>query len=278
MSDDPLQRAYEAGALARYALTFGRSLRSYWQRRGCVEHDPLMGRSDAHRQRETASPWEAVGSEISEDGLWWRSPTRPAWTRMPYVDQYGNAWDGVTWIKGKRPASEWHRDAAPAQPNASLPTAGRVVPDRGDRKLERCVLLSQWGTSLVPKSPCWMASDDTAIYAGSGQTVSGTPSVTIPYKEIRDLEVTGSVTRGGGRFFGGGFGVQGAVEGIAAATVLNALTSRTKAVTTIRLSADSVEIVLQLRGAAPDDVRTLLAPVFRRIDMARPARDRTSDF
>src|ERR1700730_896765 len=82
--------------LAGYGLTLGRSIRSRRQRSGCGEHDPHMGRFDAHRQRETARPWEAAGSEISEDGLWWRSPTRPTWSRMPYVDQYGNAWDGVT--------------------------------------------------------------------------------------------------------------------------------------------------------------------------------------
>jgi hypothetical protein len=188
----------EQAAPGPFTLGSNRWTLDCWQQARCIEHDPCMGRQDPHQARTAAGPWSAPDSEISEDGLWWRTPGRPAWTRMPYVDQYGNAWDGVTWLKGKRPASQWHRGAAPVQPSASSLAAG-TIPDRGDRKLERCVLLSQWGTPLLPKSPCWMASDDTAIYAGSGQTVSGIPSVTIPYKEVRALEAVPCALRGGAR-------------------------------------------------------------------------------
>jgi hypothetical protein len=66
------------------------------------------------------------------------------------------------------------------------------------------------------------------------------PLLRIPYSAIDDLEFSGpgKVTTGGG-FIGGGFGLSGAAKGMIAASVLNALTTKTKIHTMIRCECSS---------------------------------------
>ena len=50
----------------------------------------------------------------------------------------------------------------------------------------------------------------------------------VPYGQVEHVEIGGpGLVRRGGGFVGGGFGARGAIEGMAIAAVLNALTTRT---------------------------------------------------
>ncbi len=84
----------------------------------------------------------------------------------------------------------------------------------------------------------------------------------VPYSEIEDVEIGGPglVSTGGG-FVGGGFGVQGAAEGMAIAAVLNALTTRTSIKTIVRIQGTRCELFL---------LHTKATPAQLRIELSRP--------
>jgi hypothetical protein len=84
----------------------------------------------------------------------------------------------------------------------------------------------------------------------------------VPYNEVEDVEIGGpGLVKTGGGFVGGGFGVQGAVEGMTIASVLNALTMRTSIKTVVRIQGISCELFL---------LHTKLTPAQLRIEMSRP--------
>jgi len=95
-------------------------------------------------------------------------------------------------------------------------------------------------------------------------------TVQLTYPEIHSVHIQGpgTVTTGGG-FVGGGFGFAGAVEGIALAGILNALTTKTKVHTFIDFVTDSGELFLHYGLLEPAALRIALSPVFvylRRLD------------
>jgi hypothetical protein len=84
----------------------------------------------------------------------------------------------------------------------------------------------------------------------------------VPYIEIEDVEIGGpGLVKTGGGFVGGGFGVQGAAEGMAIATVLNALTTRTSITTIVRIQGIHCELFL---------LHTKATPAQLRIELSRP--------
>jgi hypothetical protein len=84
----------------------------------------------------------------------------------------------------------------------------------------------------------------------------------VPYSQIEDVEIGGpGLVKTGGGFVGGGFGVTGAVEGMAIAAVLNALTTRTSIKTVVRIQGTGCELFL---------LNTRLTPEQLRIAMSRP--------
>ncbi len=98
----------------------------------------------------------------------------------------------------------------------------------------------------------------------------------IDYSEVDMLEVTGRGTRTyttGGGFIGGGFGVQGAIEGMAIAGILNALTQKSTVVydTVVNFKAGERQVLMNNYLFEPAFLRVLLAPVYERIRNARGA-------
>jgi hypothetical protein len=84
----------------------------------------------------------------------------------------------------------------------------------------------------------------------------------VPYTEVEDVEIGGpGLVKTGGRFVGGGFGLSGAIEGMAIAAVLNALTTRTSITTVVRIQGTGCELFL---------LHTRLTPGQLRIAMSRP--------
>ncbi|MGC3962356.1 MAG: hypothetical protein QM803_03260 [Rhodocyclaceae bacterium] len=95
-------------------------------------------------------------------------------------------------------------------------------------------------------------------------------SFSIPYFELASIDISGpgAITTGGG-FRGGGFGIEGALEGMAIATVLNALSTKTKIHTIVSLTTNIGEIHLHYGGMEPGALRVALAQVYaalRRLD------------
>ena len=68
----------------------------------------------------------------------------------------------------------------------------------------------------------------------------------------------------GGGFVGGGFGLVGAAEGMAIASVLNALTTRTQVISVIAVLSAEYEGFFLCQQHSPDELRHYLAPVFLR--------------
>ena len=94
--------------------------------------------------------------------------------------------------------------------------------------------------------------------------------VQVPYRDVEVVDIDGpGLVKSGGGFVGGGFGVAGAVEGMAIAAVLNALTTQTKIKTVIRVQATQCELFLLCTYAEPEALRIELSQALGAIRQAR---------
>ena len=85
----------------------------------------------------------------------------------------------------------------------------------------------------------------------------------IPISNVSEIEIDGpgKVTGDAGAI-GGGFDVEGILKGIAAATIINILTTHSNTKTVIRLSHDDSELILLTSKMEPETARILLSRVF----------------
>lgn len=84
----------------------------------------------------------------------------------------------------------------------------------------------------------------------------------VPYGQVEHVEIGGpGLVKTGGGFVGGGFGVTGAIEGMAIAAVLNGLTARTSIKTVVRIQGTGCELFLLYTRMTPEQLR---------IEMSRP--------
>jgi putative oligomerization/nucleic acid binding protein len=85
--------------------------------------------------------------------------------------------------------------------------------------------------------------------------------IEVPYGQVEHVQIGGpGLVRSGGGFRGGGFGVTGAIEGMAIAAVLNGLTTRTSIKTVVRIQGTGCELFL---------LHTKITPDLLRIEMSR---------
>jgi hypothetical protein len=90
--------------------------------------------------------------------------------------------------------------------------------------------------------------------------------VFVPYREVTTLEIGGpGATRSGGGFIGGGFGLEGAAEGMLIASALNALTRRTRIDTVLCVQSTSSELFFHISDETLDALRRRLSPAFTAI-------------
>jgi hypothetical protein len=80
----------------------------------------------------------------------------------------------------------------------------------------------------------------------------------VPYSDLHTLDVQGYTKTKGGNVFGGGFGAKGALEGMAAATILNALTTTSTRWVVITIIGPGGSIVLRKDGEVSGVVRQRL--------------------
>jgi len=94
----------------------------------------------------------------------------------------------------------------------------------------------------------------------------------VPYSEVEDIEIGGpGLVKSGGGFIGGGFGAVGALEGMAVASVLNALTTRTSITTIVRVQGTSCELFLLHKQSTPERLRIEMSRALGAIRAARAA-------
>ena len=110
------------------------------------------------------------------------------------------------------------------------------------------------------------AGDSTSLSFGPEELLiqlADDSSFCIPYLELASIEVSGPGTlKSGGGFVGGGFGVEGALEGMAIATVLNALTTKSKIHTFVSLITNIGELHFHYGAMEPSALRIALASVY----------------
>lgn len=87
--------------------------------------------------------------------------------------------------------------------------------------------------------------------------------ILLPYAELLELEVggRGQLTHGG-RFSGGGFGVRGALTGMAVASMLNNATRKTAVDCFLRLTTAETEMLMRHFSCDPETVRGRLSRMF----------------
>jgi len=119
---------------------------------------------------------------------------------------------------------------------------------------------------------------DLVFTRSSVQLVSrGHPTVSVALDSIVALDVSGAGGASGSRFFGGGFGLQGAVTGMAVAGALNALGNDARVYSDIRVrTTESAEIVVRFGGMDAAQVRAALTPVFEALRKRPNFRDAES--
>ena len=94
----------------------------------------------------------------------------------------------------------------------------------------------------------------------------------MPYGQVEDVEIGGpGLVKTGGGFVGGGFGARGAIEGMAVAAVLNALTTRTSIKTIVRIQATGCELFLLHTRLTPEQLRITMSHPLGAIRSARAA-------
>ena len=132
--------------------------------------------------------------------------------------------------------------------------------------MKECVVLGCSGFPFSPGDQVRVAFDEHGVSLQGAQRAAG-----FSYVELAELAIAGpgSVTSGGG-FIGGGFGVEGALEGMAIATVLNVLSTKTKVHTFITIVVNFGEIHFHYGGMEPSALRVALAGVFVRLRQMSP--------
>jgi hypothetical protein len=133
--------------------------------------------------------------------------------------------------------------------------------DTESRIFPGLVVLGGYGHSLTEKGRCTVAFavDEIVVCGLSGESMKAR-------YDGAGIEVggPGAITRGG-RFFGGGFGAKGAVEGMLVASVLNSVTTKTEFQTVVGITTTDWQLILLSDRTTPDRLRIEFAPVFGRI-------------
>lgn len=149
---------------------------------------------------------------------------------------------------------------------AARPSPAMDVEAPGDRVVDRCTIVICSGID----HPFDNVNAATTIAIRSDRveywltTPEGHQALTVRRSDIVDVDVSGDelVTSGGG-FFGGGFGLEGAAVGMAAATVLNALTTSTDRAPVIAsvMTVDGI-VVTQTSYYGALELRGVFAPLY----------------
>lgn len=99
----------------------------------------------------------------------------------------------------------------------------------------------------------------------------------VPIDGVVDIEIGGlGAQKSSAGVMGGGFGLQGAATGIAIASAINLLTTRSSVNTLIRLSTSTSEVFLHTSAVDPGTARMQLSALFLKV-INRPAQTNQID-
>jgi len=203
---------------------------------------------------------QAMSGAVRSPAGWYDAPEAPG------KRQY---WSGWEWLGPPKPL----RGKATLGPLPPQPSrrSGTVRQPRGE------LLLSVGGGVLgghglaFPVGSSVSLSFETEGFA----VVSRSTAREFDYAEVEQLRVGGpGAVKSGGGFVGGGFGLDGAVSGMAIAGLLNAITTRTTVTTIVQLITTDAELYLHNSHISPDKLEMSLSPVMgilRRINREKEA-------
>jgi hypothetical protein len=146
---------------------------------------------------------------------------------------------------------------------------GEALSDPERRRIDGSIL-SVTGLSGITTGACIVIFDRELVTLIIGDV---TNKLRLDYSDIVSLQVAGRgdvVTTSGGGWMGGGFGPTGIVEGIALASVMNALTTTRKhqIETIVHLDWNSGSLTLLNTNLLPAQWASQLSPVIQRIETA----------
>lgn len=124
--------------------------------------------------------------------------------------------------------------------------------------LKDCTVLGASGFPFDTGTPVTIGFLGAGVICTSGQQIAKFSLV-----EVLDIEIAGpGTTVNGGGFVGGGFGVEGALQGMAIAGVLNALTTKKTTHTFLTITTNFGELHVHYGLMEPGALRIYLSGVF----------------
>ena len=160
-------------------------------------------------------------------------------------------------VTGANASYAWHEEKQNAQRRAltAVNEEFRRVTS-GAAALQGQIYLGGHGVGRVVRQ-----GETYDLYVGEDSVVvARAASVIAKIDDPTGLEIDGpGLERHGGGFIGGGFGAKGAVEGMAIAAVLNAITTRTRVQTFLRLEFQNAEMFWLNTETTPRDLRIYLS-------------------
>jgi hypothetical protein len=125
------------------------------------------------------------------------------------------------------------------------------------------------GFPIEPGSLCSVVSSSDGVVVTAERRDDKRFAAVIPYGDLTSLELEGGARTTGGGFIGGGFGAGAAVEGMVAASILNAASRRTKVNSVMRIGTRQEEVLLHHGKLTPVQIRRDLSPLFTRYEAAK---------
>lgn len=140
----------------------------------------------------------------------------------------------------------------------------RLEPD--ERLVRRCVYLGGANIEVPVKTEVDLLFGASEILLHRPPALRDSNAIAaLPYAPRFSVELSGPGRfKTGGGYVGGGSGLVGAAEGMAIASVLNALTTRTQVISVIAVLSTKYEGFFLCQQHTPEELRHYLAPVFLR--------------
>jgi hypothetical protein len=161
------------------------------------------------------------------------------------------------------------RDSARDQVVDVLEHFGVQEHDPDLRVLRGCTVLGGYGFPWPAGTTCALATSSFGVLIVPPEDHE---PMCLAYDQIAAFEIAGpGRVRSGGGFIGGGFGLEGAAEGMIVAGVLNALTTRSSVTTILNLTATGGEVIFHHGERTPEELRVFLSPLAGRVAARRGA-------
>lgn len=137
------------------------------------------------------------------------------------------------------------------------------------------LLIGGSGLSQKPGAVVYLSSTEQVVRI-TNAVEDG--EIEIPIENLTSIDVSGpgAQTSNAG-LMGGGFGVEGALKGILAASLINAATTKTRTDTFLRVATGSMEAYLHLNNIEPSELRLVLSPLFVAMEAKKAAPQQASN-